>query len=1132
MSDERTLVSKIASYIDELDGFDASVEEHQSYEPGGHSGLKRLDLIVRYKGNILFNGEFKKPTVIEGRNPRSADLVYDAHIKSQTLQQPSDFFITSNFNETVIWSNRDPKRPLMNRDIETVELPLKINDENDFDRGDIEDTLRDVFQKIAKKILNYYQNLETVEYLPLGDSFIRALNSHLNTAAEIAYKYIKIDVLKKWWDEQEYEPVTKFTDNEKKRLSKFSMYVLANRILFYYVLKRTFKGLKEIDLGNEENINVINKIIHERFTEAKSISGDYETVFEESEVDKIPFSSNDLSHSIKSLILFFKLYDFSTISQDLLGNIYDTLISPNERHQNGQYFTPIPVVDLINAFTIKSADSIVLDPACGSGTFLTKAFDLKLYLAHTDSKRLREKLIKDLIGVDIASYPAHLATVALASKMALLNPKVYPQIIRNDFLNVEPRKENALLNAELTVKGLNKKNYMVSIEKVDAVVSNLPYIRQENIKNKEGELEKIHRIFNKFGIEQSLPNKTSDFHVYFWYYILPFLHEGSRVGFLTSDTWLNVRYGDDLKKFINKYFKIIAIIDSSVERYFPDALVNTIITILERTDNQNAISNNKIKFVRINKKLDKLIEVSQEKESQELQSAMKLANQIEKGVSTQDVTIVREIRQGDLNFDDILKSKLFPYLRAPDEFFELINNEDMVPLKKIMDVRFGIKTGANKFFYVKDVTDKYNESELKNIFGISKADTKKLRIIKDGTGQEHVIEAKYLKPILKSPKEFTTYGRLEFDKPTSNYVVLIEDNTTEIGEYAKKYIRYGEKQGYNLRPSCKNRYPWWKLSPIIYPDIVFTMYFSSAFLYPKANYLLDAAMYFGKMRNNYKDDLLSVYSFLNSSLSYLYPDLFGRNYGGGAAGFKVYEVQILPVPKPEILRPYYEEIKRILDSMANRKIGSVFEEIWNGEGTFSIDKVKEDRLKLDRVILKALGYKDPDKFLIKWYPTIVKIVKDRLEKAKSFKTAKKPSRMPLSKIAENIIKEIKLKEFPDDYIENKMGEIKIEIGSKVRIGKDLNGAFVSFDGNKKYYETEELARYIYYCAILGIGDVPIPTNVKLVLEKFIEDVKSINSELNIKINTITENDEYKKKLYNLCIRKLGLSQIITYLSNK
>ena len=1128
MPDERTLVADIKSYIGELPGFSADVEERQS------SGLKRLDLIVRYKGNILFNGEFKKPTAIEGRNPRSADLVYDAHIKSQTLQQPSQFFITSNFNETVIWSNRKAEtRPLMSRDVETVELPLKINDETDFERNDIKEALRETFKKIAEKILKYYQNLETVEYLPLGDSFIKGLNSHLNTAAEMAYKYIKIDVLKRWWDEQEYEPVTKFTDTEKKRLSKFSMYVLANRILFYYVLKRTFKELKEIDLGNEENINVINKIIHERFAEAKSISGDYETVFEESEVDKIPFSSNDLSHSIKSLILFFQLYDFSTMSQDLLGNIYDTLISPNERHQNGQYFTPIPVVDLINAFTIKSTDSIVLDPACGSGTFLTKAFDLKLYLAHTDNKRLREKLIKELIGVDIASYPAHLATVALSSKMALLNPKVYPQIIRNDFLNVEPRKENTLLNTELTIKGLNKKNYMVSIEKVDAVVSNLPYIRQENIKNKESEREKIRRIFNKFGIEQSLPNKTSDFHAYFWYYILPFLHEGSRVGFLTSDTWLNVRYGNDLKKFINKYFKVIAIIDSSVERYFPDALVNTIITILERTDNQNAISNNKIKFAKINKKLDKLIEVSQEEESQELTSAMKLVNQIEKGISTQDVTIVREVRQGDLNFDNILKSKLFPYLRAPDEFFELINNENMIPLKKVMDVRFGIKTGANKFFYVKDVTDKYNEPELKSVFGISKADTKKLRIIKDGTGQEHVIEAKYLKPILKSPKEFTTYGRLEFDKPTSNYVVLIEDNATEIGEYAKKYIRYGEKQGYNLRPSCKNRYPWWKLSPIIYPDIVFTMYFSSVFLYPKTNYLLDHTMYFGKMHNNYKDDLLSVYAFLNSSLSYLYPDLFGRNYGGGGApvGFMVYEAQILPVPKPEILRPYYEEIKRILASMASRKIGSVFEELWDGEGTFSIDKVKEDRLALDRVILKALGYEDPDNFLIKWYPTIVKIVKERLEKAKSFKTAKKSSRISLSKIADNIIKEIKLKKFPDDYVTDKMGMIKIEIGSKVKIGKDLNGTFVSFDGNKKYYESEELARYVYYCAILGIEDIPIPTNVKLVLEKFIEDVKSINSELNIKINTITENDEYRKKLYNLCIRKLGLSQIITYLNN-
>jgi hypothetical protein len=1119
MADERTLVADIKSYIDGLPGFSSEVEEHVT------AGLKRSDLLVRYNGKLLFNGEFKRPTVIEGRNPRAADLVDDAYLKSQKLSSPTRFFITSNFNETVIWDNRDTQRPLMSRDISTIELPIKIKEDNDFNRNDIKEAIKKIFQELTRKILDYYENKITAEYLPLGDSFIAGLNSHLNAAVDMAYKYVKDSVLKKWWAEQQYEPVSKFTEVEKRRISRFSLYVLSNKILFYYVLRRSFKELSEINIDeNEEDILVISKIINGRFDEAKKVSGDYETVFEDSEVDKIPFSSNELSHDIKSLVLFFKLYNFSNLSQDILGNIYDTLISPKERHQNGQYFTPIPVVDLINAFTIRNADAIVMDPACGSGTFLTKAFDFKSYLAQKDDKKTREKFVKEIFGVDIASYPVHLATVALASKMTLANPKVYPQIVKSDFLDIEPNKQNVLSLHEHTIKGLNKKTVNVKIKEVDAVVGNLPYIRQEEIPNKSKEQEKVKNVLERHGFKPEIPNNTSDFHAYFWYYILPFLKEGSRVGFLTSDTWLNVNYGDDLKRFINKYFKIVAIIDSSVERYFPDALVNTVITILERTDDKEIIKNNKIKFVRINKKLSQLIDVN----SNDVKAAINIAKKIEDGQSTSDVTIIREVRQGDIDFNDTLKSKMFPYLRAPEEFFELVNSKNMIPLNKVMGIQRGFTTGANEFFYVEDVTSSYSEDQLKKRYGLNKGDIKTLRVVKDGTGQEHVIEAKYLKPILKSPKEFTAYGSLNFQKPTKKYVVLIEEKKkSEVEKYAREYLEYGEKQQYNLRPTCKSRPQWWRLSPIIYPDLIFSMNFSSSFLYPKSNYLLDNRLYFGILNKGFENELIGVYSFLNSSLSYLYPDFYGdNNLGGGAVGFTVDRTKLLPVPKIEILRPSYNKIRQILDSIEKRKIGSVFEEIWNGKGKFDLSNVKKDRLELDKLILKLLGINNIDNFLENWYISVVKTVNGRLDKAASLKTRKESSKGSLSTIANEIVSNIKLKMFPVDYVVSKKDYIKIELGSNIKKGKDLKGFFVSIDGNKLYYDNAELAEYIYYCAILGVEDIPIPADIKPILNEFKDDLKKISNELKSRINNISDNEKYQEKLYNVCVEKLSLSQII------
>ena len=475
MADERTLVADIKSYIDGLDnGFKAEVEEH----PEG--SITRVDLVVRYNNEILFNGEFKRPYTIEGKNPRSADLVDDAYLKSSKLSPPSRFFITSNFNETVIWDNKEQDRPLMSRDIEDIKLNTQVRSDEDFKKEEIKSVIKETFQVITKRILEFYQGIKQTQYKPLDESFIIGLNSHLNSAVDIAFKYVKEPILKKWWKEQQYEPVENFGENEKRRISRFSLYVLANKIVFYYVLRRSFKELDEITVENLNEIDKIKTAIFSSFEKAKKISGDYETVFEETSADSIPFSSEEMAYYIKNLIKFLKLYNFSTLSQDVLGNIYDTLISPGERRANGQYFTPLPVVDLINAMTIRKPDDTVLDPACGSGTFLTRAFDLKVNLIGKDNKKIREKVVSELFGVDIASYPAHLATIAIASKLSVQNPRIYPNIIKSDFLDIKPNVEQRMfMMQEHRVKTLSNKKIRITLKQLDAVVSNLPYIIPE-----------------------------------------------------------------------------------------------------------------------------------------------------------------------------------------------------------------------------------------------------------------------------------------------------------------------------------------------------------------------------------------------------------------------------------------------------------------------------------------------------------------------------------------------------------------------------------------------------------------------------------------------------------------------------
>ena len=55
--------------------------------------------------------------------------------------------------------------------------------------------------------------------------------------------------------------------------------------------------------------------------------------------------------------------------QDVVGNVFEKLIPPEERHALGQYFTNENLVDLITAFCVRSKSDKVLDPTCGTGLF-------------------------------------------------------------------------------------------------------------------------------------------------------------------------------------------------------------------------------------------------------------------------------------------------------------------------------------------------------------------------------------------------------------------------------------------------------------------------------------------------------------------------------------------------------------------------------------------------------------------------------------------------------------------------------------------------------------------------------------------------------------------------------------------
>ena len=73
------------------------------------------------------------------------------------------------------------------------------------------------------------------------------------------------------------------------------------------------------------------------------------------------------------------VYDFGRAQQDLLKGLYEELVDPETRHDLGEYYTPDWLAEymLDTELGLSGApDQRVLDPACGSGTFLFTAIRL------------------------------------------------------------------------------------------------------------------------------------------------------------------------------------------------------------------------------------------------------------------------------------------------------------------------------------------------------------------------------------------------------------------------------------------------------------------------------------------------------------------------------------------------------------------------------------------------------------------------------------------------------------------------------------------------------------------------------------------------------------------------------------
>ena len=87
------------------------------------------------------------------------------------------------------------------------------------------------------------------------------------------------------------------------------------------------------------------------------------------------------SKLFSSLLNEVYVYDLEKIDEDVLKELYQELVDPDVRKLLGEFYTPDWLAEsmIIEVFK-KDPTKSVMDPSCGSGTFLFKIIQNHLYL--------------------------------------------------------------------------------------------------------------------------------------------------------------------------------------------------------------------------------------------------------------------------------------------------------------------------------------------------------------------------------------------------------------------------------------------------------------------------------------------------------------------------------------------------------------------------------------------------------------------------------------------------------------------------------------------------------------------------------------------------------------------------------
>jgi SAM-dependent methyltransferase len=374
---------------------------------------------------------------------------------------------------------------------------------------------------------------------------------------------------------------------------------------------------------------------------------------------------------------------------------------------------------------------------------------------------------------------------------------------------------------------------------IACVVGNPPYVRQELL-GAAGK-ERIRAALATDWPALALSGRA-DLAMAFLARALRTVAPGGRVAFVMSAAVLDADYAGGLGALLEGRGRLVTVVGSPRERWFADAAVHGVIVVVERTT------------VPVETTVARLrVPVAE--------------------IAGRPLARVATLRRGP--------GPLRALLRAPDVWFELAPS--LVPLRALAEVRRGLTSGANDFFY---------------------------------PPADAGLEPDVLVPLFKTPRQV---DRILVDAGALATRAFVSPDPPPPG--ARRWIQAHRHLA--DRPTLRSRDPWWSL-PVRPARLFLGKAYHARFVQPLTSVAVvpDQRVYAVTSRG-VADDLLCAA--LNSTLAALALESLGRaSLGQGALEWSVADAADLPVVDVRRVDPI--ALRRAFAPLAARPIGDVFAE--------------------------------------------------------------------------------------------------------------------------------------------------------------------------------------------------------------